>query len=179
MQKIVLYIKDGDGVYRRVDMFDDETITITSKIQDVRDIGKVFTDFSETFTVPASRENNKIFQHWYKHEIDNGFDARTRKDAIMEMDFSPFKRGKISLENVKLRDNKPFSYTVVFYGNLINLKDLLGDDELSDLAELDDYTHDYNSSNVKTGLQSGLSSGKIIYPLISHTKRFYYDSATS
>jgi len=179
MQKIVLYIKDGDGVYRRVDMFDDETITLTSKIQDVRDIGKVFTDFSETFTVPASRENNKIFQHWYKHEIDNGFDARTRKDAIMEMDFSPFKRGKISLENVKLRDNKPFSYTVIFYGNLINLKDLLGDDELSDLPELDDYTHDYDSSNVKSGLQSGLFSGKIVYPLISHTKRFYYDSAQS
>ncbi|ANS03040.1 hypothetical protein [uncultured Mediterranean phage uvDeep1-CGR2-KM23-C896] len=179
MQKIVLYIKDGDDVYRRVDMFDDETITLTSKIQDVRDIGKVFTDFSETFTVPASRENNKIFQHWYKSEIDNGFDARTRKDAIMEMDFSPFKRGKISLENVKLRDNKPFSYTVVFYGNLINLKDLLGDDELGDLPELDDYTHDYSSSNVKTGLQSGLSSGKIVYPLISHTKRFYYDSAQS
>jgi len=65
MQKIVLYIKDGDGVYRRVDMFDDETISLTSKIQDVRDIAKVFTDFSETFTVPASRENNKIFQHWY------------------------------------------------------------------------------------------------------------------
>jgi len=179
MQKIVLYIKDGDGVYRRVDMFDDETISLTSKIQDVRDIAKVFTDFSETFTVPASRENNKIFQHWYKYEIDNGFDARTRKDAIMEMDFSPFKRGKISLENVKLRDGKPFSYTVIFYGNIISLKDLLGDDELEDLPQLDDYTHDYSSSNVKTGLQSGLSSGKIIYPLISHTKRFYYDSAQS
>lgn len=179
MQKIVLYIKDGDGVYRRVDMFDDETISLTSKIQDVKDIAKVFTDFSETFTVPASRENNKIFQHWYQYEIDNGFDARTRKDAIMEMDFSPFKRGKISLENVKLRDNKPFSYTIIFYGNTINLKDLLGDDELSDLPELDDYTHDYSSSNVKSGLQSGLFSGKIVYPLISHTKRFYYDSAQS
>tara|TARA_R100000329_G_scaffold50296_1_gene46342 strand:- start:4071 stop:6026 length:1956 start_codon:yes stop_codon:yes gene_type:complete len=97
----------------------------------------------------------------------------------MEMDFSPFKRGKISLENVKLRDNKPFSYTIIFYGNLITLKDLLGDDELRHLPQLDDYTHDYSSSNVKTGLQSGLSSGKIVYPLISHTKRFYYDSATS
>ena len=61
MQKIVLYIKDNDDVYRRIDMFDDETINLTSKIQDVKDIGKVFTDFSETFTVPASRENNKVF----------------------------------------------------------------------------------------------------------------------
>ena len=156
MQKVVLYIKNSDKDYQRVDMFDDETISLTSKIQDVRDIGKVFMDFSQSFTVPASRDNNKIFEHWYRYEIENNFDARTRKDAIMELDFNPFKRGKISLENVKLKDNKPFAYTLVFYGNTINLKDLLGDDELSDLPQLDNFTHDYSSSNVKTGLQSGL-----------------------
>ena len=179
MQKIVLYIKNNDDVYKRVDMFNDETISLTSKIQDVRDIQKVFTDFSQTFTLPASKTNNKLFQHWYNYNIDNGFDARSRKDAVMELDFSPFRRGKISLNNVKMKDNKPFSYEVIFYGNTINLKDLLGDDELSTLGQLDDYTHDYTSSNVKNGLQTGLSSGKIIYPLISHTKRFYYDSAQS
>jgi len=179
MQKIVLYIKNSDDVYKRVDMFNDETISLTSKIQDVRDIQKVFTDFSQTFTLPASKTNNKLFQHWYNYNIDNGFDARNRKDAVMELDFSPFRRGKISLNNVKMKDNKPFSYEVIFYGNTINLKDLLGDDELSTLGQLDDYTHDYTSTNVKNGLQSGLSSGKIIYPLISHTKRFYYDSAQS
>ena len=179
MQKIVLYIKNNDDVYKRVDMFNDETISLTSKIQDVRDIQKVFTDFSQTFTLPASKTNNKLFQHWYNYNIDNGFDARSRKDAIMELDFSPFRRGKISLNNVKMKDNKPFSYEVIFYGNTINLKDLLGEDELSQLEDLDDYTHNYTNTNVKTGLQSGLSSGKIIYPLISHTKRFFYDSAPS
>ena len=105
MQKVVLYIKNSDKDYQRVDMFDDETISLTSKIQDVRDIGKVFMDFSQSFTVPASRDNNKIFEHWYRYEIENNFDARTRKDAIMELDFNPFKRGKISLENVKLKRN--------------------------------------------------------------------------
>ena len=179
MQKIVLYIKNNDDIYKRVDMFNDETISLTSKIQDVRDIQKVFTDFSQTFTLPASKINNKLFQHWYNYNIDNGFDARSRKDAIMELDFSPFRRGKISLNNVKMKDNKPFSYEVIFYGNTINLKDLLGDDELSLLSSLDTYTHDYNNTNVKTGLQTSLSSGKIIYPLISHTKRFFYDSAPS
>ena len=42
MQKIVLYIKNSDDVYKRVDVFNDETISLTSKIQDVRDISKVF-----------------------------------------------------------------------------------------------------------------------------------------
>ena len=179
MKQPILYIKDNDGNYQQMEMFSDETITITSKIQDARDISKVFTDFTKTFTVPASKENNKVFKHWYNYNIDEGFDNRIRKDALLEINYSPYKRGKIQLESVNLKDNQPYSYSVVFYGNTVNLKDLLGDDELSQLEDLDDYTHDYTSSNVKNGLQTGLSSGKIIYPLISHTKRFYYDSAQS
>jgi len=175
----ILYIKDNDGNYQQIEMFSDETITITSKIQDARDISKVFTDFTKTFTVPASKENNKVFQHWYNYNIDNGFDNRIKKDALLEINYSPYKKGKIQLDSVNLKSNKPYSYSVVFYGNTVNLKDLLGDDELSLLSSLDTYTHDYNSTNVKTGLQTSLSSGKIIYPLISHTKRFFYDSAPS
>ena len=70
MRQVVLYIKDNSGNYQLTEMFKDETITITSKLQDVRDISKVFTDFSQPFTIPASKENNKILQHWYNFNID-------------------------------------------------------------------------------------------------------------
>ena len=160
-------------------MFEDETVTLTSKIQDIRDIGKIFTDYSKSFTLPPSKENNKLFEHYYNESIENGFDARSKKDAILELDFLPFRKGKIFLDSVTMKNNQVFAYNITFYGNIVNLKDLLGDDELSGLPQLDTYSHDYGSSNVKTGLESGLFSGKIIYPLISHTKRFYYDSAES
>jgi hypothetical protein len=160
-----------------MDMFNDETVVLKSQIQDIKDVGKIFTDFSRGFTLPSSRENNKLFKHYYNESIENGFDARNKKEAIIELDFLPFKRGKIFLNSVKMKNNKVHSYNITFFGNTVSLKDLLGDDELSLLGELDEYTHEYNNTNVKTGLESGLSSGKIIYPLISHTKRFYYDSA--
>jgi hypothetical protein len=179
MQKIVLYIKNDEGVFKRVDMFNDESVVLKSQIQDIKDVGKVFTDFSRLFTLPSSKENNKLFKHYYNESIENGFDARNKKDAIIELDFLPFKKGKILLNSVKMKNNMVHSYNITFFGNTVNLKDLLGEDELSTLSQLDDYTHNYTSTNVKTGLQSGLSSGKIIYPLISHTKRFYYDSAQS
>jgi len=179
MQKIVLYIKNNEGVFKRMDMFNDETVVLKSQIQDIKDVGKIFTDFSRGFTLPSSRENNKLFKHYYNESIENGFDARNKKEAIIELDFLPFKRGKIFLNSVKMKNNKVHSYNITFFGNTVSLKDLLGDDELSLLGELDEYTHEYNNTNVKTGLESGLSSGKIIYPLISHTKRFYYDSAES
>ena len=180
MKQPILYIKDKDGNYQQMEMFSDETITITSKIQDVRDISKVFTDFTQPFTVPASKENNKVFQHWYNYNIDEGFDNRIKKDALLELDYSPYKRGKIQLQSVNLKDNKPFSYSVIFYGNTVELGTLMGDDQLKTLVYLDDnYNHDYDATNVRLGVRNGLFSQSIIYPLISHTKRFYYDSSNS
>ena len=56
MQKIQLYIQG-----QRVELFKDESVTITDSIQNVKDIGKVFTAFSKSFSVPASKANNKTF----------------------------------------------------------------------------------------------------------------------
>jgi hypothetical protein len=185
MNKVVLYIKDADNVYQAVDLFEDETISVTSKIQDIRDISKVFTDFSQSFTIPASKKNNKIFRHFYNYFITDGaFDARKKVDAILEINYIPFREGKVFLNSVKMKNNKAFAYNVTFFGNTVTLKDLFGDDELSQLTYLDQWTHPYGSNDVKTGLTTGvLVSGApsasvtdIIYPLISHTKRLYFNS---
>jgi len=182
VRQVVLYIKDKDNKYQLAEMFSDETISITSKIQDVKEPDKIFTDFTKAFTMPASKENNKILQHWYNSSIQDGFDYRIKKDAILEVDYAPFKRGKIQLKKVILKNGLPFSYSIVFYGNTVNLKDVMKDDELQQLDYLDNYNHDYNAGNVYLGLQTGLTknsvNNSVIYPLITHTKRLYYDSST-
>ena len=80
MQKLQLYIQ-----CQRVELFDDETVSITQSIQNVKDISKVFTDFSKPFTLPATKSNNKIFKHYYNYNIINGFDARKRVTAEIEL----------------------------------------------------------------------------------------------
>ena len=57
MQKLQLYIEG-----QRVDLFKDETVSITQTIQNVKDISKIFTTFTKTFSVPASKVNNKLFK---------------------------------------------------------------------------------------------------------------------
>ena len=54
MQKLQLYI-GGE----RLDLFDDETVSMTQSIQNIKDIEKVFTEFTQPFTVPASKSNNQ------------------------------------------------------------------------------------------------------------------------
>ena len=74
MQIIQLYIEG-----QRVDMFKDESVSITQSIKNVKDLDKIFTDFTKTFSIPASKTNNKIFKHYYNFDITNGFDARIKK----------------------------------------------------------------------------------------------------
>jgi hypothetical protein len=76
-----------------MDMFKDESITLNESIKQIQEIDKVFLAYSQTFNLPASKTNNKIFKHYYNFDIVNGFDARFSKEATIELDFLPFKKG--------------------------------------------------------------------------------------
>ena len=171
MQSIQLYIEG-----QRVDMFKDESVSITQSIQNVKDIAKVFTEFTKTFTLPASKTNNKIFKHYYNFDITGGFDARTKKDATLELNYLPFKKGKIKLEGVDLQNRRPKSYRITFFGNTVTLKDLLGEDKLSALTELNTLNEVFSTSEIRSALQRNPASNDVVVPIITHTKRLYYDS---
>ncbi len=172
MQSIQLYIEG-----QRVDMFKDENVNITQSIKNVKDIAKVFTEFTKTFTLPASKTNNKIFKHYYNFDIIGGFDARTKKDATLELNYLPFKKGKIKLEGVDLQNRKPKSYRITFFGNTVALKDLLGEDKLNALTELNTLNETFSPSSIETALQRNPSTNDVVVPIITHTKRLFYDSA--
>ena len=179
MQNIQLYIEGN-----RMHMFKDESVSLTQTIQNVKDIAKVFTNFTKTFSLPASKGNNKVFEHFYNYDIVDGFDARVKKNSTIELNYLPFEKGKIKLEGVDMKNNKPYAYRITFFGNTVDLKDVLGDDTLQALGWLDNFKKPYSSAGIYTGLVSGYDitvdavsyTKAIIAPLISHTTRLYYDS---
>ena len=183
MLNLQLYIEGQE-----VDLFKDESVTLTQSLQDVKDIAKVFTDFSRTFSVPASRTNNKIFGHFYNYHIvgDSAFDARKKKTAQLYLNYELFKEGKVKFQGATKKDNKAHTYKITFFGNGVNLKDLMGEDKIKSLPLLknDAFKFTYNDANIKTYLKSGLDitvdqttyTDAILFPLITHTKRLIYNS---
>ena len=147
MQKITLYIQPQLRFtttaqdYVSVDMMEEDLITLTQVIQDVKSIDKVFTDFSQTFNLPASKTNNKIFKYWYNPDVE-GFDNQLLANARIELNHFAFKEGKIRLESVTMRNNVPSLYKVTFFGNTITLNDLIGEDSLTALDWLANSNHD-------------------------------------
>jgi hypothetical protein len=224
MNKVDIYVNGS-----RLDLFDDEEITINLSVQNVQDISKVFTDFTQGFTVPATPANNAIFQHYYRSDIDsseltqntllNGeslfldykfrvlkdggiveaegccadaldelggsyvstssavtFDGRFRQDAIIEIDSIPFRSGVIEVEGVQLKGTQPYAYTLTFYGDLVTLSDLFGEDYLYDV-DFSSYNHEYTDTVVFNKLTTDDDTG-LFYPLCSPVKNWFYQSAS-
>jgi hypothetical protein len=207
MNKVDIYVNGF-----RLDIFDDEEISINLSVQNVQDISKVFTDFTQGFTIPASPRNNEILQHYYNTNITeslittetggspvwnsigitwntfntawnagstsasvvNTFDGRLRQEARIEINSLPFRTGVIELENVQLKGTEPYAYTLTFYGDVVTLVDLFGEDYLYDLdfAELN---HPYTDTAIYDRLTTD-TYAPLFYPLCSPVKNWFYQS---
>lgn len=157
-----------------LDQYADESVDIVSSVLDVSDITKNTGDYSKSFTVPASKNNNRLFKHWYNASIDNGFDARSKVQGSIDIDGVPFKLGKWRLNKCNIVKGRLESYTINFFGNLPNISDTIGEDMLSDLA-FPTLDHEWTSDNVIDGLEGNLLDGDIVYTLMAN-KRYFYNS---
>ena len=212
MNQVDIYIGDY-----RLDLFQDEEISINLNVQNIKDISKVFTDFTQSFTVPASGINNEVLKQYYRTDLDasrittssttnypiwnnwigawetqlqtwgggssstsveNTFDFRLRVPARIEINSIPFRTGVIEMENVLLKGTEPYSYSLTFYGDLVNLTDLFGEDYLYDL-DLSAYDHTYDGATILSGFtQDALFSGEVFYPLMSPTRNWLWNVQT-
>lgn len=161
------------NVARRIELFEDEKISLTSSIQNVNDISKVFTDYSQSFTIPASDNNNEIFRHWYENSLDDGFDQRRRYDGYIELDTQLFRTGKWQLESSTIKNNRVEDYKITFYGELKSLTDKFGEDKLKDVQEINNYTTAYSGDNVRT-LVRAATPQSVMFPLITSNRVWQY-----
>ena len=109
-----------NGNYVKLDTFKDETLVIKEQVKDFKDVKKLFTSKSRSFTIPASRNNSKALKHFYRGDIYD-VDVRALVDAKLTLNQVDYSYGNVSLESTKFKDNEPHSYTLRFYGQLTEL----------------------------------------------------------
>jgi len=180
-QCMIDYLNSLGGIYgnlasaERLELFEDEQINVTSTVQNVQDISKTFTDFSQSFTIPANDHNNGILQHFYQSDVNALIDYNIRLDSFIEIDFTFFRRGKLQVEKANLKNGRPESYSVTFYGDGRTLKDYFGEDLLSNL-DYSSLTHAFTSAEVKARIENSTNTYDVKYPLITSNRIWEYQS---
>lgn len=176
-RSIQIYV---EGV--KLDLFNDEQIQVNSTVQNISDISKVYCDFSQSFSVPATPNNNKVFSHFYNSEVfkynSTQFDVNIRKDAQIDINLTAFRTGKIQLEKANIKKGKPESYQITFYGDITSLKDKFAEDLLGDV-DLSSLDHLYNGTEVFNRITDNSTNYEVRYPLISSKRNWVYGGGSA
>lgn len=176
MLKPKLYIAGQE-----VDLYDDERLQYDLSIKDFRQFDKTIGNYSRPFTVPASKNNNKIFEHYYDSNVVTSYNPNVRQDAVLELNGIPYKSGLIILERAIVENGSPKAYQIVFYENLLQLKNLLGETRLYELTETDSISlqdREFGIDDVLPFFGSSSAQGVVFTPLISTSRFFTYSNAS-
>ena len=158
------------------DLFSDETISLTRQVKDFTKIETIFTDYTQSFQIPATDINNGIFHNFFAEEIEYPtWNANQRLPATIEIDSMPVFYGSVELMEVGFKNQLPQTYNVVFYGQIKNVVAQWG--ELT-LAEVDwsTYDHTIDDATVESSWTGSLFSGDIIWDLKDYGNGFTYST---
>ena len=152
----------------KLDLFDDENVTLKRSVKNYREIDKLFSDYSQTFSIPASKNNNIIMEHWYDSDVQQTFNPSSKKSARLEINKHVFKKGFIKYESSQIKDGEIDSYSITFFTALVNLKQIFADDVLTDLPS----TNVIPYNTYASALENRIQQNEVLLPMISPSRNW-------
>lgn len=172
----MLYLRTTiNNTLRNIDTFGDESILLDYSFAEIQDITSKNSSFTKGFSLPGSKENNDIFQHYYDVNASmTDYDIRNVFECEILQDGYEIIKGYIRLENVSIL-NKEITYNVTFYSNVGLLTSNIGDKVLRDL-NYDSLDHPYDVDVVVrsifdpdfSGGTEGYEDGRLTYMLAQY-----------
>lgn len=132
---VELYAKSLNGIYQKLDTYGNENVALTFQIDDIRDISSKNASYSKTFNLPATKNNNDYFNHFYdtnRYDTANEFTAYISQEAYLVVDGITVLEGFMRLRNA-LEKQTEISYEVVLFNETANLIETLGDATMCDI----------------------------------------------
>ena len=183
-----------DSTYE-LDLQESPNISLNFQFSDVKEPEKRKANFSQTFKLPFTDNNNKFFQDWYNVNASTlVFDTRKSFDAVLFADGVSQFEGIIQLKAVY---KKAQFYQVVLLSNTADLFTVIGSNKLKDVFLNDNGTyseeldHTFTAANVAAswdGSDSGFQNiagtslrdtdvnvQKVMYPMSFTIGNAYYN----
>ncbi len=157
---------------QELDTFGNENINLTLQVDDVRDIESKNASYSKDFNLPATKNNNKFFEHYYNVDrYKTNFNVYKNVKAFLYSDDVLVLEGFLRLLNVVDKDTE-VTYNVVLFNDVANIIETLADATINDL-DFTDIDHELTPLNIilswagLTALSAGGTTDKVFYPLIN------------
>ena len=151
----------------------DFPLAMTFQISDFKDITSTSGDYSKTFKIPATKNNNQIFKNLYIANIDVDNKVTSKKQCRILVDNLYSRVGLIQVNGVSGYGETPSHYDCVFFGNNLTWATGIEEAYMSDIewgAEGVGLTYNKNSIVATWQHQDSdnASNSPIVYPITSY-----------
>ena len=157
-----------DNVVGDVDITDsqDFPLALTYAVSDGKDLEQRFGDYSKTFDLPPTDNNNKLFNHVFNVKINDSKDMTGLKPCRILVNELEFFRGFIKVGGSTQTKN-PTSYQCTIYGGNYGWISKLKNQNLCDIY---DKTHsfDYTYTDIMASFNNTQANSELVFPLISY-----------
>lgn len=129
---VQLYIKHTDNNYYLLDLEENEGINYKLTVKDLSDITKIFSPYTQSFTLKAT-DKNKILCGFVGNEKIQRTNLTGEFDAMIYISGFIFQSGKLTFEESDYEFQNQKEFKTSFASNLTSLSDKLGDLTIQDL----------------------------------------------
>lgn len=155
-----------------LDTYGNENIGLTLQVDDVRNIENKNASYSKEFNLPATKNNNKFFEHFYDlNRYTLNFNVYKNLKVFLYVDDILVIEGFMRLVNSADKSTE-ISYNVVIFNDVVNIIETLSDDTIENLS-FSDIAHEFTTVNIiaswtgTTVLTAGGTTDDVYYPLIN------------
>ena len=151
----------------------DFPLALTFQILDFKDLTSTSGDYSKTFKIPATKNNNNILKHLYIPNISVDNTVTDRKSCRILFNNLYSLVGLIQVDGVGGYGETPSYYNCVFFGSNLNWADKIQDTYMNAIEWGNDGENlAYNKDSIVATWQhedcNNVSNSPIVYPITSY-----------
>jgi hypothetical protein len=150
----------------------DFPLAMTFQISDIKDLTSTSGDYSKTFKIPATKNNNKLLKHSYTPNIDTDVNLTENKKCRILVNNLFSIKGLIKVTGIGGYGETPSYYNCVFFGSNLSWADDLSNKYMNELNwGVDGEDLEYNKTSIMATWQDDdcdSSTSPIVYPIVSY-----------
>ncbi len=154
----------------------DFPLAMTFQVSDIKELTSTSGDYSKTFKVPATKNNNKLLKHSYIPNIDTEVNLTENKKCRILVDNLFSIKGLIKVTGVGGYGETPSYYSCVFFGSNLSWADDLSNKYMHELDwGVNSEGLEYNKTKIMDTWQhqdcdaaATASDPPIVYPITSY-----------
>jgi len=148
----------------QLDLYENEAVNLTYSFQDVQKVNNPASDYSQTFRVPLTERNQRVFGAYDLSQV-MPFDIKRKTECALLIGGVEIMRGFLQVKNWYVQKGQFVDLELVFFGGAKTLASAMGDAKLKDLNWAS-FNHGITYSNVTDSWNGNLYSGQIRYGVV-------------